>query len=405
MNCKLQITNYKSFLPFCLFAFLPFYLCAFLPNTSYAQGFSLPKNPLEGRKVFFSKNCVKCHTIWGEGEKLGPDLSKIGKEKTFMQLVGHLWSHSSKMTELMRDVGIKRPTLSPKEIERLLAYIYFINYFNEPGNSKTGEFLFAEKGCRKCHSIGDKGGNIAPELDTFKQYMSPIALAQALWNHGPQMLTQMGKMGIKTPQFEKTQLEDMLAYIRSYAIDTKQTPEFMLAGNPTNGKKLFISKKCSKCHATETQKKSIAPNLRENKLNKSATEIASRMLNHDAKMWSIIKASGMEELKFENNELADIISYIYFLNYFDKNGDINKGRELFSQKKCSACHSIKGRGGIVGPELSESKTLKSTLYIAAAMWNHAPNMEKLLKEKNIEWPTFFKNEMRDLITYLQASVK
>jgi hypothetical protein len=36
------------------------------------------------------------------------------------------------------------------------------------------------------------------------------------------------------------------------------------------------------------------------------------------------------------------------------------------------------------------------------MWNHIPQMEKMLTEMNLLWPRFEKAEMRDLIQYIQS---
>jgi hypothetical protein len=36
------------------------------------------------------------------------------------------------------------------------------------------------------------------------------------------------------------------------------------------------------------------------------------------------------------------------------------------------------------------------------MWNHAPEMEKMVTEMYLLWPRFEKNEMKDLISYIQS---
>src|SRR4030065_579667 len=98
----------------------------------------LPEDPLKGWSVFEGKGCIKCHSIHGHGGKDGPDL---------------------------------------------------------------GEKLFSEKGCIKCHSVGGKGGTIGPKLDEMKRYASPLYMAQAMWNHGPEMEVRMKELGIRRPRF------------------------------------------------------------------------------------------------------------------------------------------------------------------------------------------------------------
>lgn len=96
------------------------------------QAGDLSDNPLKGRTVFVDKGCVKCHSVWGVGGKLGPDLSRAGMGRSFLQISGMLWSHSPRMIELMEQRGVARPTFTQDEMGKLVSYLYYLNYFNEP---------------------------------------------------------------------------------------------------------------------------------------------------------------------------------------------------------------------------------------------------------------------------------
>src|SRR5512139_3005050 len=115
---------------------------------------ALPDDPLTGRQIFVEKGCPKCHAIWGEGGSLGPDLGKVGVWRSVMELAGVLWNHSPEMIEKMRERRIARPTISTDEMADLAAFLYFLNYFDQPGDPSKGEWLFAQKGCVKCHAVG-----------------------------------------------------------------------------------------------------------------------------------------------------------------------------------------------------------------------------------------------------------
>ena len=54
--------------------------------------------------------------------------------------------------------------------------------------------LSKAKNCLACHSISGKGGKQAPAFDELGKYISPLFMAQALWNHGPEMEKQIRKM-------------------------------------------------------------------------------------------------------------------------------------------------------------------------------------------------------------------
>lgn len=78
-------------------------------------------DPEKGRQLFTSKGCVKCHSIWGEGGKIGPDLGDESYPPVTM--LGQMWNQSPTMTAIMKGMGMERPTFSGNEIADLLAYL------------------------------------------------------------------------------------------------------------------------------------------------------------------------------------------------------------------------------------------------------------------------------------------
>ncbi|MBI3989242.1 MAG: cytochrome c [candidate division NC10 bacterium] len=373
------------------------------PAWAAEPGFRLPENPVEGRRLFVSKGCARCHTVWGEGGTGGPDLGKISPAGSFLQLAGILWNHSPQMTERMGEKGIQRPTFTPEEMAKLVAYLYSLQYFGEAGDPARGKALFAEKSCIKCHSVGGKGGEIGPPLDKFGRFLSPIAMAQAMWNHGPEMATAMQALKIPRPKFEGKEIADLLAYIRVEGKGGEGI--YMLPGSPTEGRRLFQDKDCIKCHAVRGKGGTIGPDLGRRELKRTVSEVAGIMWNHAPHMWAKMKTLRISEPKFSGKEMADLIAYLYFTGYLDEPGDHLKGKRIFSEKGCMACHSLGGKGGKVGPDLSRSKAVTSPIDLASALWNHAPAMEKVIEEQRLPWPRFEGENMRDLVAYLQSFTK
>ncbi len=103
-----------------------------------SETYPFPEDPLKGGKLFVSKGCIKCHSIWGVGDPLGPDLAQMSKKQNLLQLAGLLWSHSPKMIEIMQERGVTRPTFTPQEMGDLMSYVYYFNYFDQPGNFIEG---------------------------------------------------------------------------------------------------------------------------------------------------------------------------------------------------------------------------------------------------------------------------
>jgi len=70
--------------------------------------------------------------------------------------------------------------------------------------------------------------------------------------------------------------------------------------------------------------------------------------------------------RFHDNEMAHIITYLYFINYFDKPGNATRGRELSAKKGCSQCHMLEDRGGSTGPDLRSSQAVGSPIETVTA---------------------------------------
>src|SRR5512145_965838 len=63
------------------------------------------------------------------------------------------------------------------------------------------------------------------------------------------------------------------------------------------------------------------------------------------------------------------------------------GWELFGTKGCGGCHAVRGIGGVIGPDLATIPGPKSFFDIAAAMWNHLPNMGEQMRAVRVQRPT------------------
>ncbi len=364
---------------------------------------ALPDDPLAGRRTFLEKACDNCHAIWGEGGTLGPDLGKTGAWHSVMQLAGVLWNHSPEMIEKMRERRIPRPTISPSEMANLASFLYFLDYFDPPGNPAKGEDLFSEKQCTQCHSIGGRGGKLGPSLDAYKSFASPLFLARAMWSHGPRMVRQMGERNVPRPTFAGQDLADIFAYIQKASTGKTEPKRFMVPGSPVRGGKVFADKNCVRCHAIRGAGGHIGPDLGGKDVHRSVTEIAGLMWNHGSKMWE-----KMEELKislpaFSDQEVSDLIAYLFFLQYFDPAGDAVKGQSVFVEKGCILCHyAPRGAEKLLAPDLTQSSAIASPLALASAMWNHAPAMEAQFRERGLPWPRFQGDDVRDLVEYLRS---
>lgn len=347
----------------------------------------LPKNPIDGSEVFVAKGCIQCHTVWGFGESFGPDLSRIGQTMDFFDLAGGLWSHSPRMIEVMEEKGIERPTLTAEETEKLLTYIYYLGFFEEPGEYARGEIIYKEKRCGRCHSLG---GGKGIRLDRFGIYISPVFMAAELWNHATAISPSMG-----TSSLAPGELAHLLAYIRGEALNKKAEINYILPGNPLEGKKVFQNKNCFVCHGPNGE------GLKKNLLKKGLTEIVSLMWNHSYPMWQKIKQKGLSIPRFAAPEMADLLTFLYFLPFSGERGNPQRGKEIFVNKGCINCHGQSSTGKKPAPNLKIEAGLSASELISR-LWNHIPQMRRMVDEFNLAWPTFAKDEMKHLIYFINS---
>jgi cytochrome c2 len=375
-----------------------------LNSIAFAQ--TLPEDPTKGRQFFISKGCMNCHAIKGEGGKIGLDLSKIDLGDTQLDLAGRIWNHTPEMIMGMEKAGMIKPTLTGQEFTEITAYLYFLKFFDEPGNPARGKSVFNEKGCHFCHPISGKGKEGAPGLNEFPENISPVFLSQAIWNHSLDMIARMVEIGMKWPKFRETEMMDLLAYIKTEAKGGEE-PEFFKPGNPKEGKRIFDVKGCNKCHIIQGEgaKKGVDLGRIAKTFYSSLTEIASSMWNKGPMVLVKMVRTQSDILKFTSKEMADLLAYLYFLHFIDEPGNVTNGKRLFSEMECSQCHGLDGkRRKLLYIDLSKYQYTPQT-EIVASIWNHSIEIHKATEEKGIPWPQFKKGEMADLLEFIRTPKK
>ena len=87
------------------------------------------------------------------------------------------------MMAAMRAREIAVPRLQAEEMADLVAYLYSVRYFAEPGDPARGRQVLGDKGCLGCHSVSGAGGKVASDFARVKGLDSPGTVISALWNH------------------------------------------------------------------------------------------------------------------------------------------------------------------------------------------------------------------------------
>lgn len=358
-----------------------------------------------GGKVFAEKRCGGCHALRGFGGGVGPDLGRIETGKSFFELGAAMWNHLPRMGARMREVGVERPTLTPIELSNLIAFLFTIQYYDELGDPKVGEKLYAAKGCVQCHEVGGKGGRVGPGLDFLKRANSPVLVAAAMWNHGPEMAEAMKAGGIARPTFQGRELADLIAYVVAVAKDGGGETAQVIPGTPERGRKLFGEKRCIVCHSVGGEGGKVGPELGRPGHHVSLTQFAALMWNHGPTMWARIKERGIQVPRLTGQDMADILAHLYVSHYFDRGASAGRGRQLVQSKGCLTCHSVRGKGGKISADFATSQVVGSSTALVAGMWNHSRYMEAEAQRREMAWPILTGQELADIARYLESLAK
>ena len=113
-----------------------------------------------------------------------------------------------------------------------------------------------------------------------------------------------------------------------------------------------------------------------------------------------LRARGIPFPRFTGTEMADLIAYLYFMGFVSEEGDANRGALMFRERGCARCHE-----GSKAPvsNLAESDAVKDPIAMSSAMWNHAPEMHKLMAAEGVAWPQFDPGDMEDLVAHLRRA--
>ena len=375
-------------------------LVASLGVASAQPVLSPSQDPLAGSRVFGSKGCVKCHSVNGVGGKVAPDLARALRPRSFVDLATAMWNHLPNMTERMRQLGIARPHLDSKEAGDLVGFLYTLNYFDPPGSAEAGKRLFSEKRCVVCHTVRGVGGVVGPNLDHLQQFRSPIFVASAMWNHGPQMAAKMKERGIERPTFTAKELRDLIAYLAPATAGPEEGPLYVLPGRADSGRQLFAEKRCVECHAVAGAGGRVGPDLVERGVRQSPTEFAATIWNKAPAMAAAMQPRGITLPQLTPEQMADIVAYLYSVRYF-ASGNVQQGYAVASQKGCLNCHALRGERGKTASDLTKAKGLDSPPAVLAALWNHT-TLTPTVAGKKLDWPGFTPQEMADLMAMLQS---
>lgn len=119
------------------------------------------------------------------------------------------------------------------------------------------------------------------------------------------------------------------------------------------GRKEFAAR-CAACHGHEGTGGERGPNIADSRSERTQSEQDLRDLIRNG-----IPGTGMPAFLLTNQQLVPLVAFVRSLTApaieSAPPGDITAGKDIFYGKgNCASCHMVRGRGGVLGPDLSDA---------------------------------------------------
>jgi mono/diheme cytochrome c family protein len=305
-----------------------------------------------------------------------------------------MWNHPSPVQRLRA----ADPRLDVRETGDLVAFLFMLDYWDGDGDAGAGGRLFIEKKCVICHQVAGTGGVAGPSLDRFKEYNSPMLVAAMMWNHGPQMAEAMRTRGIDRPTLETTELRDLIAYLKSESSASLAGPVYLLPGDASQGRRIFVEKRCSDCHSGSGSGRSLLGRG----VRRNFTQFATAMWNKTSVMMTSSKRRGVVIPQLRADEMANLVAYLDSVGYFADSGNAKRGQNLALDKACVVCHSAHGLGAPIGREIIWPQGLEASTVVISFAWNHSLIVESAAGQAKAAWRPLGAEEMADLMAFVRS---
>jgi cytochrome c2 len=180
------------------------------PNSKLADATFSVGDPGLGR-VVFDRSCSNCHSFGPERSKV--DLQTRTAPTSMTDYIAAMWNHAP----AMRARGGSTVKLENGDMSNLIAFLFSQRFFFEAGDIKRGQRVYESENCMTCHEV-KRQETRAPDLTKATEAYSPITLTASAWSHGPEMLRNMKQQKMAWPEFEKTEMADLIAFLNSRII-------------------------------------------------------------------------------------------------------------------------------------------------------------------------------------------
>jgi sulfur oxidation c-type cytochrome SoxX len=272
------------------------------------------------------------------------------------------------------------------------------------GPAEQGRKLFDSSGCRNCHAVHGRGGTIGPNLsDEGARGRSPAWLRRQI--RDPKA-NDLRSVMFPFDYLSDQQVNDLVAYLESLSLAGTEAAAPSAPGPPvspgvTLGKQVFDSVGCLGCHMVNGQGGKAGPDL-SNIANAGYSRQWFQTQIRDPKAHDPQTAMPAFN-NLSDQQVNDLVDYLETLSTASKAAPVSgppRGRQLFDTIGCRECHTVDGKGGQVGPDLSdEGHRGRSRQWLETQIRNpraHDPNTAMPA------WDNLPGRQVDDLVDYLES---
>jgi mono/diheme cytochrome c family protein len=352
-----------------------------------------PGSVVRGERIL-EENCLGCHALDGRGGNRAPDFSTLRTvTSTPSELAASLWNHSPRMWTEFALAGKNIPQLNSFQSADLFSWFYAATYFSRKGDASRGMDVFQNRNCVNCHSeiLDTRSSN--GMLQRWAGF-GPLNWAERMWNHAGEMNSAAANRGLAWPILLDQDVADLMKLVESLAPAGGRAD--LQTGEPERGRAVF-ERSCESCHSFGEPGSESRVNLLSRPGPSFITGYIAAMWNHAPEM----QRRGQGIPRLNPGEMSDLIAFLFAQRYFFDRGDPALGRSVFQAMGCVTCHETRRRE-FGAPELWQSAEEYSPVTLTSAVWRHGPSMLQTMREQRMSWPQFRKDEMADLIAYLNS---
>ena len=211
----------------CAVAFIGLTVDTFAKIPELTHASAITPEVARGKEIWEAKNCMGCHTLFGEGGYYAPELTRV-MERRGPDFVAAMLRDPEAMYPGQR--RMQNYHLSEQEISDLVAFLTWAGKVDlqgfppvpnlvpialPNGNGADGLARADDRPkvfnqlCVACHSLGGQGGHVGPALDEVGDRFDADYIKR--WLHDPNAI----KPGTKMPKLpiSDAQIEELAAFL------------------------------------------------------------------------------------------------------------------------------------------------------------------------------------------------